>query len=80
MIDIEKLLPEYVTAHLWEETFVWQKINGKYLIKETVHNNVSVDNVDIYVDDRLFDRIDKHIALRPWDTLELEYSIDVWAE
>ena len=77
MIDIEQLLPEYIVAHLWNESFVWQKINWKYLIKETVNDNINVDEVDIYFEDRLFDRIDKHIALRQWDTLELEYTIDV---
>lgn len=77
MIDIEQLLPEYITAHLWDMSFVWEKTWKRYLIKEMVNDKIDVDEVDIYLEDRLFDRVKRNISLRPWDTLELEYSIDV---
>lgn len=77
MIDIEQLFPEYITAYLWNMSFVWEKLWSKYLIKEVVNDRIDVDEVDIYINDRLFDKVKKNISLRPWDTLELEYSIDV---
>jgi hypothetical protein len=39
-------------------------VDKKYLIKEVVSNDITVDNVEIYVDDRLIDKINKSITLR----------------
>lgn len=77
MIDIEQLLPEYITAHIWDMTFVWSKVWRKYIIKEIVNDRIECVCVEIYVNDKLFDRINKQIILQPWDTLHLEYQIDV---
>lgn len=77
MIDIERLLPEYITVKLWDSTFIWQRIDRKYIVKEVVNDNLTVDKVEIYVDDRLIDTINKSITLRVWDTLHLEYEINV---
>lgn len=77
MIDIERLLPEYITAKLWDCSFIWERVDKKYLIKEVVNNDITVDKVEIYVEDRLIDTINKSITLRVWDTLHLEYEINV---
>ena len=77
MIDIERLLPEYITAKLWDYSFIWERVDKKYLIKEVVNNDITVDKVEIYVEDRLIDTINKDITLKAWDTLHLEYEINV---
>lgn len=77
MIDIERLLPKYITAKLWDYSFIWERVGKKYLIKEVVNNDITVDKVEIYVDDKLIDTINKSIALKAWDTLHLEYEINV---
>lgn len=77
MIDIELLLPEYITAKLWDYSFIWERVDKKYLIKEVVSNDITVNKIDIYVDNKLIDTINKSITLRTWDTLHLEYEINV---
>jgi hypothetical protein len=77
MIDIEQLLPDYITAQLWDMSFVWERVWNKYIIKETIWDHIDIDEVSIYVNDKLFDKINKQILLQPWDTLYLEYQIDV---
>lgn len=77
MIDIEQLLPDYITAKLWDKSFDWERVWNKYIIKETIWDHIDVDEVSIYVNDKLFDKINKQILLQPWDTLHLEYQIDV---
>jgi hypothetical protein len=51
--------------------------NGKYILDIVLSNYLETDYVYIYVNDMLFDTIDRRIALRAGDTLHLEYSIYV---
>ena len=76
-IDIMWLMPERIGIKVWDEIYdVFQK-DWKYILNVQLTNGIEADNVYIYVNDKLFDTIDKRIALRQWDTLHLEYSIYV---
>ena len=76
-IDIMWLMPESVDIKVWDSIFtVWLE-NWKYILNQTLDEYIEADNVDIYINDKLFDTIDKRIALRQGDTLHLEYSIYV---
>ena len=48
-----------------------------YILNQVIDEYTEADNVEVYINDKLFDTIDKRIALRQWDTLHLEYSIYV---
>ena len=76
-IDIMWLMPESVDIKVWNKVFTARLDNWKYILNQVLNEYTEADNVEIYVNDKLFDTIDKRIALRGWDTLHLEYSINV---
>lgn len=77
MIDIWWLLPKKITIQVWENKYETDLVDNKYVLKVVLNELTVVDNVYIYIWDKLFDTIEKGIALRAWDTLHLEYSINV---
>lgn len=74
-IDIMWLMPDWINIKLWENMYTVYMDKWKYVLNEQLTEYLEVDNVDIYVNDKLFDTIDRRIALRAGDTLHLEYSI-----
>lgn len=76
-IDITWLIPEEIDIKVWDLTFHTMISNGKYILNEVLWGYLEADKVEIYVNDKLFDTIDKRIALRAGDTLHLEYSLYV---
>lgn len=76
-IDIMSLMPDAIQVIVWGKAFSAYMANWKYILNETLEEYLEADNVYIYLNDKLFDTIDKRIALRAWDTLHLEYSIYV---
>ena len=76
-VDIMSLMPDTIQVIVWGKTFMAYMTNWKYILNETLEEYLEADNVYIYLNDKLFDTIDKRIALRAWDTLHLEYSIYV---
>ena len=76
-VDIMLFMPEFVHIKVWEETYVAPLVDWKYVLNQNIDNPIEIDSVDIYVNDILFDTIEKRIALRAWDTLHLEYSLHV---
>lgn len=76
-IDIMWLMPENISFKVWNKIFTASLIDWKYILNENLEEYIEADTVDIYINDKLFDTIDKRIALRAWDTLHLEYSIYV---
>lgn len=77
-IDIMWLMPERIGIKVWDYMHEIFKENWKYILDVSLSSNLETDNIYIYIDDKLFDTIDKRVALRAWDTLHLEYSIHVW--
>lgn len=76
-IDIMWLMPDIIGIKVGDRMFSAWLVNWKYILNENLWEYLEADNVYIYVNDKLFDTIDKRIALRAWDTLHLEYSIYV---
>lgn len=76
-IDIMCLMPDSIGVMVGNKMFSAWLINWKYILNENLWEYLEADNVYIYINDKLFDTIDKRIALRAWDTLHLEYSIYV---
>ena len=76
-IDIMWLMPESIDMKIWEQVFNAGLVNWKYVLNHNLWEPLETDTVYIYINDKLFDTIDKRIALRQWDTLHLEYSIYV---
>ena len=76
-IDIMWLMPESIDIKIWEQVFNAGLVNWKYVLSQNLWEPLETDTVYIYINDKLFDTIDKRIALRQWDTLHLEYSIYV---
>ena len=76
-IDITSLIPETIDIVVWNNVYHTYLTDGKYVLKETLSEYLEADNVYIYINDKLFDTIDKRIALRAGDTLHLEYSLYV---
>lgn len=76
-IDITWLIPEEIDIKVWYNIYHTQLSDGKYILNEVLWEYLEADKVEIYVKDKLFDTIDKRIALRAGDTLHLEYSIYV---
>lgn len=76
-IDIMWLMPESIDMKIWEQVFNAGLVNWKYVLNQNLWEPLETDTVYIYINDKLFDTIDKRIALRQWDTLHLEYSIYV---
>ena len=76
-IDIMWLMPESVDIKVWDNIYTAWLDHWKYILNQTLDEYTEADNVDIYINDKLFDTIDKRIALRQGDTLHLEYSIYV---
>ena len=76
-IDIMWLMPESIDMKIWEQEFNAGLVNWKYVLSQNLWEPLETDTVYIYINDKLFDTIDKRIALRQWDTLHLEYSIYV---
>jgi hypothetical protein len=74
-IDIMWLMPDWINIKLWENMYTVYMDKWKYVLNEQLTEYLEVDNVEIYVNDKLFDTIDRRIALRAGDTLHLEYSI-----
>lgn len=74
-IDIMWLMPERIGIKVWDDIYDVFQEDGKYTLNMPMNNGVEADNIYIYVNDKLFDTIDRRIALRAWDTLHLEYSI-----
>ena len=77
MIDIRWLLPESVIMDIWNSKYDANLFDNMYVLETQVNNNLKTDKVDIYVWDRLIDSVDKDISLKMWDTLHIEYIIDV---
>ena len=75
-IDIMWLMPERIGIKVWDEIYDVFQEDWKYILDTQLPNGIETDNIYIYVNDKLFDTIDRRIALRAWDTLHLEYSID----
>lgn len=71
------LMPEHISIRIWEDMYDAYLDNGKYILDIVLSNYLETDYVYIYVNDMLFDTIDRRIALRAGDTLHLEYSIYV---
>ena len=76
-IDIMWLMPESIDIKIWEQVFNAGLVNWKYVLNQNLWEPLETDTVYIYINDKLFDTIDKRIALRAGDTLHLEYSIYV---
>ena len=76
-IDITSLIPETIDMVVWNNVYHTYLTDGKYVLNETLSEYLETDNVQIYINDKLFDTIDKRIALRAGDTLHLEYSLYV---
>lgn len=76
-IDITSLIPETIDMVVWNNVYHTYLTDGKYVLKETLSEYLEADSVQIYINDKLFDTIDKRIALRAGDTLHLEYSLYV---
>ena len=76
-IDIMWFMPENIDIKVGDKMFNAQKMDWKYILDENLSEYIEADNVYVYINDKLFDTIDKRIALRAWDTLHLEYSIYV---
>lgn len=76
-IDIMWLMPERIGIKVWDDIYDVFKEDWKYILDIQLNCGIEVDNIYIYIDDKLFDTIEKRIALRAWDTLHLEYSIHV---
>lgn len=76
-MNVMWLMPERISIKVWDEMFDAYIDNGKYILDVMLNNYLETDYVYIYVNDTLFDTIEKRIALRAGDTLHLEYSIYV---
>ena len=76
-MNVMWLMPERIGIKIWEDMFNAYIDNGKYILDIALSNYLETDYVYIYVNDMLFDTIDRRIALRAGDTLHLEYSIYV---
>lgn len=76
-MNVMWLMPERISIKVWNEMFDAYRDNGKYILDVMLNNYLETDYVHIYVNDTLFDTIEKRIALRAGDTLHLEYSIYV---
>lgn len=76
-MNVMWLMPEHIGIKIWEDMFDAYMDNGKYILDVVLSNYLETDYVYIYVNDELFDTIEKRIALRAGDTLHLEYSIYV---
>ena len=76
-MNVMWLMPECISIKVWDEMFDAYIDNGKYILDVVLDNYLETDYVHIYINDVLFDTIEKRIALRNWDTLHLEYSIYV---
>jgi len=76
-IDIMWLMPERIGIKVWNEIYDVFQEDWKYILNTILNDSIETDNIYIYIDDKLFDTIDRRIALRAWDTLHLEYSIYV---
>lgn len=74
-IDIMWLMPERIGIKVWDDIYDVFQEDGKYTLSIQINNGIEADNIYIYVNDKLFDTIDRRIALRAGDTLHLEYSI-----
>lgn len=77
MLDIMWFMPESAEVKVWDNMYIAYLTDWKYVLNQMVDEYLEADNVYIYMNDELFDTIDKRIALRAWDTLHLEYSLDV---
>lgn len=76
-VDIMWLMPDFIDIKVWDYTYTAPLVDWKYVLNQTIGEYLEADIVYIYMNDKLFDTIDKRIALRAWDTLHLEYSIYV---
>ena len=76
-MNVMWLMPERISIKVWEDMYDAYMDNGKYILDTVLTDYLETDYVYIYVNDELFDTIEKRIALRNWDTLHLEYSIYV---
>lgn len=76
-MNVMWLMPEHICIKIWEDMYDAYLDNGKYILDIVLSNYLETDYVYIYVNDMLFDTIDRRIALRAGDTLHLEYSIYV---
>ena len=76
-VDIMWLMPDFIDIKVWENTYTAPLVDWKYVLNETLGEYLGTDIVYIYMNGKLFDTIDKRIALRAGDTLHLEYSIYV---
>lgn len=76
-MNVMWLMPEHISIKVWEDMFDAYRDDGKYILDVMLNNYLETDYVHIYVNDTLFDTIEKRIALRAGDTLHLEYSIYV---
>jgi hypothetical protein len=77
MLDIMWFMPENAEIKVWDNTYIAYLNDWKYVLNEAINEYLEADNVYIYMNNELFDTIDKRICLRAWDTLHLEYSLHV---
>lgn len=77
-MNIDWLMPEQIEIKVWDNIYTVYCEDWKYILNIQLIDKLETDNVYVYVNNKLFDTIDRRIALRAGDTLHLEYSLDVW--
>lgn len=76
-VNIKWLLPKKVVIKIWEYKFDAILLDWVYVLDTVLSKWIETYKVYVYMNWELFDDVDKYIALRSWDTLHLEYRIDV---
>lgn len=77
MIDINWLIPNELIIQVWNNKYKTEQKEWKYVVNEKLSEPLDSDFIYVYSGKKLFDTIDKRIALKAWDILHLEYSINV---
>ncbi len=76
-IDIEGLIPEQIDIKVWNEMYTAYLTDWRYVLDQHLNWYLEADYIYIYMNNKLFDTIERRIALREWDTLHLEYTLYV---
>lgn len=79
-IKLKWLLPKKVTMQLWELDLRYDAefVDDAYVLNVVLDKDIEIDMVHIYMNWELFDDVWQFVSLRKWDTLHLEYIVDVW--